>query len=142
MLYKLPTIVFYPVILVWSIFYGGIAGFIFKILQAYENWVAINQRQLGLWKRYPQRSYRKYIESMWAQQLKGKPVELVEYDKIQLEKSHPEEPFPLFRIMLNSVFMVFLTPFMALSGLYYGPIFVFTRLTAQHHRYINKSVME
>lgn len=133
MLYKLPAIFFYPLVVIWSIIYGGIAGMVFKLLSVYENWLAINRLQLRLWKRYPQRSYRKYIESMWHQQFKGKPIELAEYKKLQLEKSNPSEPFPLLRILINTVFMALISPFMALSGLYYGPLYVY-RTTLQQHQ--------
>ncbi|PCJ43414.1 MAG: hypothetical protein COA71_00645 [SAR86 cluster bacterium] len=142
MLYKLPTVIFYPLLLIWSIVYGGIAGFIFKIIEVYENWRVINHQHLYLWKKYPHRSYRKYIENMWSHHIKGKPVELAEYEKIQLERSHPEEPFPLSRLLLNSVFMVFITPFMALSGLYYGPVHVFTTQMALHNQSFKNSVTE
>ncbi len=133
MLYKLPTVFFYPLALIWSIVYGGIAGIVFKLLSVYENWLAINRLQLKLWKRYPQRSYRKYIESMWYQQFKGKPIELAEYSKLQLEKSNPSEPFPVLKILINTVFMALISPFMALSGLYYGPLYVF-RTTLQQYQ--------
>lgn len=134
MLNKLPIILFYPVALIWSIFYGGLAGIFFKLLSVYENCIAINRLHLNLWKRYPQRSYRKYIESMWQQQIDGKPIELAEYSRLQLEKDHPAEPFPVLRILVNTVFMVLISPFMALSGLYYGPVYVY-RTTLQQYQH-------
>ena len=142
MLCRLPTILFYPLLLVWSVVYGGIGGFIYKVLAVYENWLAINRLQMRLWKKYPHRSYRKYIESMWAHQIKGRPVELAEFRKIQLEKSHPEEPFPFICLLTNTVFMVLITPFMALSGLYYGPAYVGKSLLMQHNQYFNHSAIE
>lgn len=142
MLYKLPTFIFYPLILIWSAVYGAIAGFIFKLVEVYENWKFINHQQLYLWKKYPQRSYRKYIESMWSHQIKGKPVELAEYNKIQLEKSHPEEPFPLLRLLLNTLFMLCIAPFMAITGLYYGPIHVFKTQAAHYNHIFKSSVTE
>jgi hypothetical protein len=142
MLYKLPTIIFYPLILIWSIIFGGLAGIIFKVLEVYENWRAINHHNIYLWKKYPSRSYRKYIENMWSHRIKNKPIELAEYEKIQLEKLHPEEPFPLLRLFLNSVFMVIITPFMALSGLYYGPIHVFAIHMTRHNQVFKNSITE
>jgi hypothetical protein len=141
-LYKLPTIIFYPLLVIWSILYGGAAGFVFKILEVYENWRTVNHQHLYLWKKYPLRSYRKYIENMWAHQIKGKPVELAEYNRIQLEKSHPVEPFPFMRIFLNSVLMAVITPFVALSGLYYGPVYVFTTQVARHNQIFKSSLTE
>lgn len=142
MLYKLPTYIFYPLVLIWSVIYGGIAGFIFKILEVYESWKSINHQYIYLWKKYPQRSYRRYIESMWSLQAKDKPVVLAEFEKIQLEKSHQEEPFPLLRIFLNSLFMLFISPFVALTGLYYGPIYVYKTQVALHNQIFNKSITE
>lgn len=142
MLYKLPTFIFYPLIFIWSIFFGGLAGVIFKLLQVYENWKAINHQLMYLWKKYPSRSYRRYIDNLWSHQIKGKTVELAEYKKIQLEKSYPEEPFPLLRLFFNTVFMVFITPFMALSGLYYGPIHVYTTNIIRHNKVFKNSVTE
>jgi hypothetical protein len=142
MLYKLPTFIFYPLIFIWSIFFGGLAGVIFKLLQVYENWKAINHQHMYLWKRYPSRSYRRYIDNMLSNQIKGKTVELAEYKKIHLEKSYPEEPFPLLRLFFNTVFMVFITPFMTLSGLYYGPIHVYTTNIIRHNKVFKNSVTE
>ncbi len=140
--YKLPTIFFYPLIFIWSILYGGLAGIIFKILEVYENWQAINHKHLYLWKKYPNRSYRRYIENKWSPQIMGKPLELAEYEKIKLEKSYPEEPFPFSRLCLNTVFMLLITPFIALSGLYYGPVHVFTTSVTRHNHAFKNSVTE
>lgn len=142
MLYKLPTIIFYPLIFIWSILFGGLAGIIFKVLEVYENWRTINHQHIYLWKRYPTRSYRRYIENMWSQQIKEKPLELAEYDRIQLEKSHPEEPFPFSRLCLNTMFMLLIAPFIALSGLYYGPLHVFTTNMIRHNQAFKSSVTE
>tara|TARA_R110000772_G_scaffold196899_5_gene307648 strand:- start:703 stop:1230 length:528 start_codon:yes stop_codon:yes gene_type:complete len=142
MLYRLPKILFFPLVLIWSVIYGGIAGFIYKVFAVYENWLAINRLQMRLWKKFPNRSYRKYIESMWAHQVQGRPVELAEFRKIQLEKSHPDEPFPVLCLLTNTFFMVLITPFMALSGLYYGPTYVFKTLLMQHNRYFNHPVVK
>lgn len=125
MLYKLPIFFFYPLVLLWSIVYGATAGCIYKVVAVYENWLAINHMQIRLWKKYPRRSYRKYIENLWTQQIKGKSIEFAEYTRVQLEKDHPEEPFPLFRLLTNTVFMILILPFMALSGLFHGPLYVY-----------------
>ncbi|MDC0598271.1 hypothetical protein OAP18_00310, partial [Gammaproteobacteria bacterium] len=75
---------FYPLIILWSILYGAPAGVFFKLVSVYENWLAINSLQVKLWKKYPQRSYQKYISNIWSYQIKGKPLELAEYTKNQL----------------------------------------------------------
>ncbi len=124
-IYKAPALLFYPFILLWSLIYGSIAGAIFKLLAVYENWLAINRLQITLWKKYPLRSYRKYISSMWEHQIHGKPLELAEYSRAELEKKYPDEPFPALRILTNTVFMAFIAPFMALYGLVNGPVYVF-----------------
>jgi len=134
MLTKLPAIIFYPILGLWSLVYGALAGAVFKILAAYENWVAINRLQILLWKKYPQRSYKKYIANIWASQVRGLPVEFTEYARSKIQQSHPEEPFPLLRIMTNTLFMLVLTPFMALCGMIDGPAYVFRQAIAQRKK--------
>lgn len=133
MLNKLPDIIFYPLAILWSIAYGAVAGAFFRLVAVYESWVAINRLQILLWKKYPQRSYRKYINCLWSRQVLGKPIELAEYTRSNIEKTHPAEPFPLFRLFINTVFMLLIAPFMALRGLYDGPVYVFRRILANRH---------
>ena len=127
MLESAPAFVFYPVIALWSLLYGSLAGAWFKLLAVYENWIEMNRYHLILWKKYPQRSYLKYISGIWATQIRNKPVELAEYTRHQIEKSRPTEPFPAARIVVNTIFMLIVTPFIILTGLYKGPIYVFRR---------------
>jgi hypothetical protein len=127
MLESAPAFVFYPAIILWSVFYGALAGAFFKLLAVYENWIAMNRYHLILWKKYPQRSYIKYISSIWANQIRNKPVELAEYTRHQIEKSRPAEPFPLLHILINTAFMLILTPFMICAGLVKGPPYVYRR---------------
>jgi hypothetical protein len=127
MIESTPALIFYPAIVLWSLIYGSLAGAFFKLLAVYENWTEMNRYHLILWKKYPQRSYMKYISGIWASQIKDKPVELAEYTRHQIEKSRPTEPFPLGRILINTIFMLIITPFMLFTGLYKGPIYVFQR---------------
>ena len=124
---KMPAILFYPLLGLWSLTYGALAGAFFKLVAVYENWIAINRLQLILWKKYPQRSYKKYIANIWASQVRGLPVEFAEYTRSRIEQQHPREPFPVFRLLTNTVFMIFIAPFMALCGLIDGPAYVFKR---------------
>lgn len=127
MLDTAPAYIFYPAILLWSLVYGAPAGMVFHLLAVYENWIAINRLQLLLWKKYPQRSYHKYISSIWATQIRGKPIELAEYTREQIEKSRPAEPFPFMRLLINTLFMLLITPFMAFLGLFKGAAYVYRR---------------
>jgi predicted alternative tryptophan synthase beta-subunit len=131
MLESAPSYIFYPVLALWSLVYGALAGAWFKLLAAYENWIEMNRYYLILWKKYPRRSYEKYISGIWATQIKDKPVELAEYTRHQIEKHRPTEPFPIGRIVLNTVVMLIVTPFIVLTGLYKGPIYVFRRAVAR-----------
>jgi predicted alternative tryptophan synthase beta-subunit len=131
MLEGAPSYIFYPVTALWSLVYGSLAGAWFKLLAAYENWIEMNRYQLILWKKYPQRSYVKYISGIWATQIKDKPVELAEYTRHQIEKRRPTEPFPIGRILINTIVMLIVTPFIILTGLYKGPIYVFRRALAR-----------
>ncbi len=124
---RAPSYVFYPAIALWSLIYGSVAGAYFKLLAVYENWIEMNRYHLILWKKYPQRSYLKYISGIWATQIRDKPVELAEYTRHQIEKSRPTEPFPVGRILVNTVFMLIVTPFIIFTGLYKGPIYVYRR---------------
>ncbi len=137
MLAKAPAFVFYPALLLWSLGYGVIGGLAFKLMAVYENWTSINRYHYILWKKYPNRSYQKYISSIWAAQLRGLPVELAEYTRVKVEQSHPSEPFPFLRILANTVFMLFIAPFMAVTGMIKGPIYVFRQEMQARHRYLN-----
>ena len=138
MLAKAPAIVFYPALLVWCLVYGIAGGVLFKLVAVYENWVAINKYHYILWKKYPQRSYQKYISSIWAGQIKGLPVELAEYTRVKIEQNHPSEPFPFLRILANSVFMAFIVPYMAVTGMIKGPIYVYRQEMQARNRYLNR----
>ena len=139
MLETTPAPIFYPLILVWSALYGALGGAFFKLLAVYENWIAINRLQIKLWKKYPQRSYNKYISSIWANRIKGQPVELAEYTRQQIEKSYSTEPFPIFRIIVNTLFMLVITPFMMLIGMFEGPAYVYRRALIRRHQAMNKN---
>lgn len=138
MLETAPAYIFYPLILLWSLFYGAVAGAFFKLVSVYENWIRINRYQVMLWKKYPQRSYHKYISGIWAHQIKGRPVELAEYTRDQIEKSRPSEPFPLMGILINTFFMLCITPFMIVSGLLKGPVYVYQRALSQRQQHMNQ----
>jgi hypothetical protein len=127
MLARTPTIIFYPALLLWCLAYGVVGGILFKIAAVYENWLAMNRYHYILWKKYPQRSYQKYISSIWASQIKGLPVELAEYTRQKIEQNHPSEPFPFLRLLANSIFMLFILPYMIVVGIFKGPLYVFQR---------------
>ncbi len=134
MLARLPSIVFYPALLLWCVVYGVVGGMLFKLVSVYENWVAMNRYHYTLWKKYPQRSYQKYISSIWASQIKGMPLELAEYTRQKIEQNHPGEPFPFLRILVNSVFMLFILPYMVVTGIFKGPAYVYQReMRARKH---------
>jgi hypothetical protein len=139
MLETSPAPIFYPLILLWSLIYGAIAGAFFKLMAVYENWIAISRLQITLWKKFPQRSYTKYISSIWASQIKGNPVELAEYTRRQIEKSHSSEPFPIFRLIMNTLFMLVIAPFMMLMGMFQGPVYVYRRALLRRQQIIVKS---
>jgi len=134
MLDKAPAWVFYPGLALWSLLYGTAGGAFFKMLAVYENWLAINRYHLILWKKYPQRSYNKYISGIWVHQIKGKPVELAEYTRHHIESSRPAEPFPFLRILINTLFMLLILPLMVCSGIIRGPAYVWRRATARRQR--------
>lgn len=136
MLESAPAYIFYPVTALWSLVYGALAGAFFKLLAVYENWLAMNRYHVILWKKYPQRSYLKYISGIWATQIKDKPVELAEYTRHQIEKSRPTEPFPVFRILINTLFMLIITPFIICTGLYKGPVYVFRRALTRRRQFL------
>jgi hypothetical protein len=54
-------------------------------------------------------------------------VELAEYTRQQVERTHPAEPFPVLRLLINTLFMISILPFMLCSGLLYGPVYVFRK---------------
>lgn len=134
MLDRAPAWLFYPLLASWSLLYGSFGGAFFKLLAVCENWLAINRYHLILWKKYPQRSYNKYISGIWVHQIKGKPVELAEYTRHHIESSRPVEPFPFLRIIINTLFMLLIAPFMVCSGIFHGPAYVWRRASARRQR--------
>lgn len=137
---NLPSFIFYPLVCIWSLVYGAIAGACFKLLAVWENWVSINRLQILLWKKYPHRSYRKYIDNIWASQIRGRPVEMAEYTRSRIEQAKPREPFPVLRLLINTLFMILIAPFMALSGIIDGPVYVFKRqLMLRNGHYARKA---
>ena len=138
MLAKAPAFIFYPALLIWSLVYGVTGGLAFKLLAVWENWMAVNRYHYILWKKYPNRSYQKYISSIWASQLKGLPVELAEYARVKVEQSHPSEPFPFLRMLANSVFMLMIAPYMAVTGMIKGPLYVFRQEMQARQRYLSR----
>lgn len=127
MFLQAPAFLFYPLLVLWSILFGAPAGVWFKLMSVIENWQATNRYHLTLWKKYPARSYQKYVASIWANAIRDKPVELAEYTRQQVEKNYPSEPFPFARIAGNTLLMLCIAPFMMLSGLLLGPSYVFKR---------------
>lgn len=127
MFLQAPAFVFYPLLLLWSVLYGAPAGMWFKLLSVIENWEIINRYHLTLWKKYPALSYQKYIAGIWASAIRNQPVELAEYTRQQVEKNHPFEPFPIARLVANSLLMLCMAPVMMVSGLVLGPSYVFNR---------------
>ena len=135
---RMPTIIFYPSIILWSVLYGAIAGIFFKLVAVFENWWAINRLQLILWKKYPQRSYQKYITNIWSAQVKGQPVEMADYLRHRVEQDHPSQPFPFLRLLINTLAMIIVAPFMAISGIVEGPLFVYKQsLRIRKHKLIS-----
>lgn len=127
MLATLPAPLFYPLLVLWSIFFGAPCGAFFKLVAVYENWVATNRYHYILWKKYPQRSYQKYISTIWATRIKGVPVELAGYAREKVMQQHPQEPFPVLRMLATTIFMLCLIPYMIVTGLLQGPVYVFKR---------------
>lgn len=137
MLAKTPAIIFYPALLLWCLVYGVIGGVVFKLLAVWENWLALNKYHYLLWKKYPYRSYQKYISSIWASQIKGLPVELAEYTRQKVEQNHPSEPFPFLRLLANTLFMLFIIPYMIVTGILKGPLYVFRREMQARQQYMS-----
>jgi len=139
MLDTAPAWIFYPALACWSLCYGAPAGAFFKVLAVYENWVSINHYHLLLWKKYPQRSYNKFISGIWVNQIKNKPVELAEYTRDQIEHSRPTEPFPFIRMLINTLFMLLILPVMVVRGLFKGPVYVYQRAVARRHQLLSQA---
>lgn len=137
---RLPAVIFYPALLLWSLFYGAAAGAFFKCLAVYENWATINRYHILLWKKYPRRSYQKYISAIWASEIRGVPAELAEYSRQRIEKTHPSEPFPVLRVFANTLFMLLIMPYMIVTGFFLGPHYVFVRGLKERRQGLSRSV--
>jgi hypothetical protein len=138
MLARLPALLFCPILWLWCLVYGVPGGVFFKLAAVYENWVATNRYHYILWKKYPQRSYQKYISSLWASEIKGLPMELAEYTRQKIEQNHLSEPFPFLRLLTNSIFMLFILPYMVATGIIKGPLFVYRREMQARQQYFSQ----
>ena len=127
MLTRLPALLFYPLLLLWCLSYGVLGGMVFKLAAVYEHWQTVNRHNYILWKKYPLRSYRKYISTIWAAQIRGLPLEMAEYTRRKIEQNHPDEPFPYLRILANSALMILILPYMLVEGIIKGPCYLYAR---------------
>jgi hypothetical protein len=135
----LMTAIVFPFLLLWSLFYGVVGGVFFKILAVYENWAYQNQQQLIQWKRYPQRSYNKFVSAILTYRMLSRPMDLVSLTNNQIRQEYDSAPFPFLPIIFNTVISLIVLPFAMISGTIFGPVFVFKRSWQYWRRYNQSS---
>lgn len=121
------TALIFPFLLLWSLIYGVIGGIFFKILAVYESWIYQNHLQIIQWKRYPQRSYNKFVSAILTYRMRTRPMDLVSLTNNQIRQEYNQAPFPFLLILANTVVSIILLPFAMISGVVLGPAFVFKR---------------
>ncbi|MFA5880201.1 MAG: hypothetical protein WC860_08570 [Candidatus Margulisiibacteriota bacterium] len=107
----------------WAIFYGVIAGIVFKIHGCIKDWLYICTTYLRQWKRYPKRSYEKYINSLLFE---IKNLSEYVYKEAILKKQKKTQPFPFFAILTVTIVNLTIIPFRLISSIIDGPMIVFT----------------
>jgi hypothetical protein len=135
----LMTAIVFPFLLLWSLFYGVVGGIFFKILAVYENWAYQNQQQLIQWKRYPQRSYNKFVSAILTYRMLSRPMDLVSLTNNQIRQEYDSAPFPFLPIIFNTVVSLIVLPFAMISGAIFGPVFVCKRSWQYWRRYNQSS---
>lgn len=138
----LMTALAFPFLLLWSLLYGVIGGIFFKILAVYESWAYHNQLHVIQWKRYPQRSYNKFVSAVLTYRMRSRPMDLVSLTNNQIRQEYDSAPFPFLLIIANTAISLILLPFAMLSGAVLGPIFVFKCSWHKVQQYINESRTE
>lgn len=121
------TALVFPFLLLWSLFYGVVGGIFFKILAVYESWNYQNHIQITQWKRYPERSYNKFVSAILTYRMRTRPMDLVSLTNNQIRKEYNQAPFPFLLILINTAISILLLPFAMISGAVLGPAFVFKR---------------
>ena len=119
------AVIYFPAALLWSLIYGIGGGIVFKLAAVYETWVAINRRQMMVWKKYPCFSYQKYIQAICAYRMRDKPFELAGITQKQIQGEYPYEPFPVLILITNTLLMLVVVPVFIVTGIVQGPAYVF-----------------
>ncbi len=109
------------------------AGVFFRLLSVYEQWREVNRLHIILWRKYPLLARLKLNGAM-ADKFNSSPAEAAGYLNHTIEANRNSPPFPIFVIILNTLMMLFIAPFWALSGLFYGPLHVMKTLMEERAR--------
>lgn len=124
--YILLGAIYFPCALIWSVIYGMLAGFIFKVIATWEDFFVISSREIRQWKRYSKRAYDRYInEKVAAEEVKFYERQLI---RENIKKKNTHQPFPAYSIFINFVVALIVMLFRGLAGLVEGPFIVFSDL--------------
>jgi hypothetical protein len=121
-----------PFFALWSLFYGVLAGILFRIVALFEYWNGSIHLHLVKWKRYPLRSNNALAAMLLSQRMSALPVELLPLTYSQLRQERHYASFPFLIIFSTTLIAIACLPYAALSGALQGPGIVFRQLRDKH----------
>ena len=114
--------------IVWAVLralvLGALMGPIYKILASFQYLYHSNSELVWLWKKYPKRSYDKFTAALWINSVNNSNWHLADAVRADIEHKFPSEPFPVVKLVTNTLLILLAIPFRSALGFIQGPIFV------------------
>lgn len=113
--------IYFPFAFIGSLLYGIIGSIFFKIIATYEEWIYIVHIEARQWRRYPKRSYEKFIDDKVAKVFTKNPFIDTKNTAAGLKKKYRSQFFPLIGILGTTIIALTFLPFRIFSGMIEGP---------------------
>jgi len=103
---------------------GAVMGPIYKVLASSQYLCQSNSELIWLWKKYPKRSYQRFTAILWVKGLSSRNPCQTDAVRMVIQHRFPSEPFPLLKIVANSLLIILIIPISGAMGLIQGPLFL------------------
>jgi hypothetical protein len=112
-------IFYWPLAVLWSLFYGVFGGFVYKICATWEDfWMFVKEDHYD-WQNHSDEAYKKYLKD---QVEKGKIYKHeLDFYFSRVANLFPEQPYPWANIIFIFLFSVGSIPFRCIAGMIEGP---------------------
>ena len=108
---------------IWALVYGVLGGIIFKFAGSVKDWLYVSGNYIRQWKRYPKRSYEKYLTELLSE---IKNLSEYIYHESLLKRQRKTQPFPFFSVFNVTIVNLAILPFRLISSIIDGPMIVFS----------------